>query len=343
MNNLFVIHTQYNLILSAGLCTTKFAEDVNDLIVFQDFQISDKHRACFNKVFHRVKIFEGDFPKKRLTVKQKLKKIAFDNAEIEKFVCTAYDKLFVVDDVCIQEMYTMKCVKQKNPNVWMSWLEDGANAYFSNGDFAGGMDKTPFRRTIRKYLFSARFGLWGYYDLGDCMGAHKLLRSAYLLFPEQVRDALSQKEKVEISQKAFEMGMEVLFGGAPYTFEENSILIAMDKLEVYGSYFQSVNALISHEVEMAHKKGAKVYFKYHPKETQELPALTGEIELNRTVALESYLTNATTKNMTIIGIKSTSLQTAKKMGFEAVSLIKSVEPNNNAIIKFYHDIEIACK
>lgn len=343
MNNLFVIHTQYNLILAAGLCETKFVGDGNDLIVFQDFQILDKHRACFNNVFRRVKLFQGDFPQKPMTAKQKLKKIVIDNAEIKKFVCTAYDNLFVVDDVCIQEMYTMKCVKQRNPNVCMSWLEDGANAYFSNGNFAKGMDKTPFRRAVRKYLFSARFGLWRYYDLGDCMGAHKLLRSVYLLFPEQVRDALSDKEKVEISQQAFEKGMDILFGGAPYRFDEKSILIAMDKLEVYGSNLHSVNTLISQEVEVAHKRGAKVYYKYHPKETQELPALIGEIELNRMLALESYLTNATTKKMTIIGIKSTSLQTAKKLGFEAVSLIKSVEPNNSAIIKFYHEIDIECK
>ena len=80
----------------------------------------------------------------------------------------------------------------------------------------------------------------------------------------------------------------------------------------------------------------------HPRETERLPALESCVELDRKVALESYLVNSTTHNMTIVGIKSTSLQTAKKMGYKALSLIKAVDDDIEEIIKFYTKIGIEC-
>lgn len=342
MNNLFIIHTQYNLLLACGLCMTDFKKDENDLILFCGFNVGEIHRKCIKKTFRKVQLLKDVYPEKTWGTEQKLRKICYDNKKIKSFISSEYERVFIVEDMCIEEMYVLKCTHKKNKDVKMAWLEDGANAYFANTVVSGGMGATPFRRFIRKTVFSLLYGLWGYYDLGCCMGAHRLLKQAYLTFPEFARAELKSKELIEISEKAFKYGMQQLFQGEVYTFEENGIIIAMDKLDVYGEDLEKVSRLISDEVVQAHNRGQKVYYKYHPRETQEMSVLQSEEELDRRIALESYLTNSNTRNLTVIGVKSTSLQTAKKMGYKAISFIQSVEPENKAVIDFYKRIQIDC-
>ena len=54
MNNLFVLHTQYNLMLAIGLCKTEFENDKNDLILFEDFKIKDKFKSKLITLFNTV-------------------------------------------------------------------------------------------------------------------------------------------------------------------------------------------------------------------------------------------------------------------------------------------------
>ena len=41
MKNLFILHTQYNIMLALSLISGRFKDDTNDLILFLDFSISD--------------------------------------------------------------------------------------------------------------------------------------------------------------------------------------------------------------------------------------------------------------------------------------------------------------
>lgn len=343
MKNLIVIHTQYNLLLAVGLCQTNFINDENDLILFRDFNYTAQLARKIEPFFTKKLILEGNYPKYELSAVQKMRKIFRDNRMIKEFVLDIYDRVLIVDDACIQEMYTLKCCRKRNSQVDMAWLEDGSIASFSNGVISGGMGATPFRRAIRKMFFSTMFSLGGCYDLSDVMGGHQLLKKIYVTFPEYVRKELAQKEKVLISEKAFELGITTLFKDKPVVFEEGSFLIALDKLDVYGDKKEKVNALIQKEIEDISKQHKKIYYKYHPRETERLSALESCIELDRRVALESYLVNSITRNMTVVGIKSTSLQTAKKMSYKAVSLIKAVDDNGEEIIKFYTKIGIECR
>lgn len=344
MKNLFVIHTQYNLILACGLASTDFSSDQCDIILFQDFKPSENLEKRFRSCMDSVLILEGNWQKKNLSTKGKVNKIRYDCKSISKFIGdTSYDRVFIVDDCCIQEMYVLKVTHKNYRFVQMAWLEDGSNAYFDNGVISGGMGATPAKRFIRKYVTSVLYGLWGYYDLGSCMGSHKLLKQGYFTFPKSVRAELVDRKLMEISDEAFEAGMKVLYSGKTYIFDTHSVLIALDKLDVYGADIEKVDGLISDMVHQARIKERTVYYKYHPRESGSLPALEGETELDRNIALESYLTNSNTKDITVVGIKSTSLQTAKKMGYDTVSFIKSVDPDNREIVRFYDAIGIECR
>ena len=342
MRNLFIIHTQYNLLLAVGLCMSDFEKDCNDLILFREFNIKNSQKRCIKKVFDRVKILEGNSFAKSFGTGKKLVKIRCDNRKIKEFIDFEYERIFIVDDMCIQEMYALKCVYRKNRGVRMSWLEDGTSAYFSSFDVSKGMGATPLRRLIRKIFFSIVFGMWKYYDLGSCIGTHKLLKQAYLVYPELARPELTDKELVGISDRAFILGVKALFDGDQYQFEENGVIIVVDKLDIYGDNLDKVNGLIAEEVGRAHDRCQKIYYKYHPRETEKLPAVEFETELDRNIAIEGYLANSNTKNLTVRGAQSTSLQTAKKMGYKVISLIQRVEPDNVVVIDFYKKINIEC-
>ena len=249
----------------------------------------------------------------------------------------------MVDDMCIQEMYALKCASYYNRAIKMSWLEDGGNAYFDIGVKSGGMGSTPLKRFIRKLFFSIKFNLGNFYDLGSCMGTHRLLKNIYVLFPEAVRREHMDQGKILITEEEFSKGMEFIYKDKPIALLGNGVLIAMDKIDVYGDMKSNVNDFIKEIVQNETRLGNTVLYKYHPRETDSLQALHSCQELDRTVALESYLVNSEARNLTIIGFKSTALQTAKKMGYETISYIKQLEPNNNAVIDFYKSIGIICK
>lgn len=343
MKNLFVLHTQYNLLLAIGLSLTDFNEDKNDLILFSDFNIVEKYKREIRKVFSKSMLLEGNYPPKKYAMTKKMKKIKSDNKAIKKFVNESYNRVFIVDDMCIQEMFTMKCVGEQNQNAEMYWLEDGTNAYFDNGAVSGGMGATCFTRWVRKQVFSIKFGLGKYYDLGPCMGSHYLLKKGYFMFPNSVRKEFHNRECNLISDKAFLSGMEELFGGKEIFFEDNAILIAMDKIDVYGNLLPQINHFVEEIVNEAKEKRRSVYYKYHPRETERLDSLSGCIELEKTIALESFLTNSSCKNITVVGFKSTVLQTSKKMGYNSISYIRKVEPCATGILHFYESIGVDCK
>ena len=53
---------------------------------------------------------------------------------------------------------------------------------------------------------------------------------------------------------------------------------------------------------------------YHPRETEVLDIFCNEVELERSISMEGYLSCTSGKQLRVIGIKSTGLQTAKKNG-----------------------------
>ena len=57
-NNLFVLHTQYCLILSTGLIQNRFKNDYNELILFKDFKINENIGKRIEFIFNESLILE---------------------------------------------------------------------------------------------------------------------------------------------------------------------------------------------------------------------------------------------------------------------------------------------
>lgn len=343
MNNLFVLHTQYNLLLAIGLCKSEFMNDENNLILFTDFNLTENHREIIQSVFHKCLILQGAFPKVELSGFMKYKRISADIDRIDEFIDDKYDRVFIVLDMCIQEMYVMKCAYNSNPDTRFCWLEDGATAYYHNGVISGGMGATPVKRFLRQLFFSSLFGLGSFYDLQEDTGMHKKLSELYVIYPEYVLNVYKTKQRIQISEESFFQGMKWMYEGERCFFPENSIILAMDLTSNYGKNRGLVEEAALNYIKTTAIDSPNVFVKYHPRENQPFEKFKQFTELDRTRGIESYLTNSTTKNLTVIGVMSTALLSAKKMGYNVVSLADSTGFYNKELSYFYEKIGVVNK
>ena len=60
MKNLFIMHTQYNLILSAAVMS-RFANAENTLVLYSEFALNDAMRESLSRLFDRVIVITDRF------------------------------------------------------------------------------------------------------------------------------------------------------------------------------------------------------------------------------------------------------------------------------------------
>ena len=234
MRNLFVLHTQYNLILGTGLAHTVFAKDTNHLILFQDFNISDMVRDSLISSYQEVLFLTGAYPKINEQYWNKIRRYPVINHKLKQFIKNDYDRVILVEDMCIPEMYIMKYSGRVNEETEFIWLEDGSTAYFSNGVVSGGMGANRMTRMIRRIIFKYIFRLNKYYDLNYYMGGHYLLKHAYVSYPQYVQEQYKSMELTEIPDEAFEAGIKKIYFNMKNPFYDKGILFVLDLLHVYG-------------------------------------------------------------------------------------------------------------
>ena len=341
MTNLFVCHSQAQLLLAISLTTGRFAQDQNYLILFTDFKLNDELCDRLYSIFTRVLIRVGTFPSINKSWKEKFKRYPSDLKEIHNYVSRPFDKIFEVCDECIPELFILKYTYKKNPNAEYIWLEDGSYPYFRNTIDVSGFSTNKATRTIRKLLLKYIFGLGHFYDFrGYYMGANHILKKAYLTFPGKQRKEYNSKEIIGITNEEFCHGLTTMYPPLQeHRLPPNSILIVMDKLDVYKD-LNKIEQSIKYVVTICRQKGEQVFYKYHPREESQLSALQNCDELSRFTGVENFYSANIGIPLTIIGIKSTGLQNAKKLGFKVISLSSAAGESDDNIISFYKKIGI---
>lgn len=340
MNNLFVVHTQYSLILATGLSKGRFETDINDLILFKDFKLSPELANKLDVIFAHSLFLDGTFPKTNQSTISKIKKYNSAIKMSNAFMRNNYDRVFIVLDMNLPEMHIMKKAYSLNPSVKFIALEDGSYPYFLNYATAGGLDSNVTTRMFRKFLFKYILGCGKFYSFeGRFMGANTWLKEIYLTYKDYARDIYKNKLTTEITTKEFNSGIDALFPNTPIQLKENAILLILDKLDVYKD-LDAIKSMLTILVQNLSNQQKLIYFKYHPRENMNLTELEGQIELDRTIGIESFYKGLKNKNPLIIGIKSTGLQTAKKMGFNTISLAKIADEHSPDVINFYKNIGV---
>jgi hypothetical protein len=335
-----VVHTQYSLALTTGMSKVRFRDDINDLILFQDFRLTPELKDILNANFNKSLYLYGMFPKTNHSIMNRLKNYFNAINESNKFITSEYNRVFIVLDMNLPELRIMEMAYKLNSNVKFCALEDGSYPYFLNYVSAGGLDSNSFTRKVRELIFKYILSCGKFYNFeGRFMGANTWLREIYLTYKDYARDIYANKKKVEISSEEFQRGIDLLFPRITTNISENAVLLILDKIDVYTD-INKIRLLISELVLELSKKGKTIYYKYHPRENLSLAELKDCIELDKSIAIESYYKTLAGKNPLIIGIKSTGLQTAKKLGFNVISVAKIVNEHNPDVISFYDKIGI---
>lgn len=342
MNNLFVCHSQANLLLAVSLSVGRFSADANDLVLFQDFAMRDELKAVLQTCFSRVLFRSGTYPAIQKSWKEKMKRYPNDLKAINLFVLgVKYDKVFEVCDDCIPEIYILKQTYRNNACVEQIWLEDGSYPYFRNTVDLSGFSSNSFTRWVRKFLLKYICGFGCFYDFrGMYMGSNHLLKTIYLTFPGHQRKEYEGKTVEGITDLEFKHGLTIMYPPKlANTLDDKSCLIVMDKLDVYKD-LSLVEKIVSAVVSEQEELGRKVYYKYHPREESSLDALSSCHELSRFTGVENYYSANINKDLLIVGIKSTGLQNAKKLGFKVVSIAPLVNEADPNVLSFYSKIGI---
>lgn len=341
MKNLFVLHTQYHLILALAMIEESYQSVENDLVLFRDFNLKPEMETALHKHFHSVRLYTGSYNQADRRWREKIKRFPMINKDMKSWI-GFYDNLFYVEDSVIPEQYALKHAHRKNPNLCVSYIGDGGDAYFVNAVTKTGFAKHGWLMQLRKILFSTVGGCGKYYHAG-CFGTHPMTKNLYEMYPNYVRSELQHLKKHEVKADNIQAAVKKLYDFLPeQNIEIGSIIIMLDKLEVYGDGIR-FGQIIDELREKAKREGRQVYYKCHPAEKQTYDKLAETIELDRNIPAEFIFAEAAGNDCSVVGVLTTALQAAKKMGMEVTSYLETFNPSRKEVIEFYKKIGIDVK
>lgn len=343
MKNLFICHTQAQLILASGLVCGRFKEDINELILFVDFGITQEQKERLNRTFNRVLFLQSIYPAESNTLWAKLKWYPKDWEKIKKFVYDKFDRAFAVCDWLLLVQKTLQLVHQLNPSVEIAWLEDGITAYYSDSDIRGGFDSSRFTRTVRRLFFRDLMRVGRFYDRDFReTGGLKCLNTMYTCYPESVREPYkSHRKLIQITDDEYRDGLKSMYGVSRLDLKFPVVIVVVDKLDRY-EYPETVKESLSKLIKESLHGGKTVVCKFHPRETMRWEIFDDCLTLDKSIGIEStYLSLLSHKEeVTIVGIKSTGLMTAKKLGYNTQSLFPSCGEKNENLTTFYQSLGV---
>ncbi|OIN58798.1 hypothetical protein BLX24_11215 [Arsenicibacter rosenii] len=342
MRNLFVCHTQANLILAIGLAKIRFQNQKNDLILFKDFNLNEQTEKAVRSAFTNVLIRKGSYPSSNNKWYNKLPIILNDLVAINKFITDSYDKVFEVCDTNIQEMYILKKLYKKNKHIEMIWLEDGSFPYFKNTENVDGFNSNDITRALRKLIIKYIFQFGKIYNFnGNYISSNKNLTKIYLTLKGKERDIFRGREIIQIHKEEYLKGVTSLYLNIDESLQmaDCSIVIALDKIDTIKNIDTLVES-IQHIKEYSSSKKNQIYYKLHPKEEYNLEVLNDLRCLNKDKGLEYYLSSFKDKNVKVVGYKSTILMSARVLDIKVISLTKLIGDYSHELTEFYDKIGV---
>lgn len=343
MKNLFICHTQAHLILASGLVSGRFSEDENFLILFVDFAIKDELKSRLNRTFSRTLYLQSIYPSEFNTVKSKLKWYPRDWRLIKDFLTAPIDRVFAVCDWLLLVQKTLQLAHRLNQDTEMAWLEDGISAYYSDSNIHRGMDRYKITLAFRSFLFRYILGVGKFYDRDfDNSGGLHCIKQVYTCIPEAVREPYrSKRQLIGISNSEYLKGLSAIYPKSNLNILPNSVILVVDKLDRY-AFPDKARVALSRFIDECKENGKTVVCKFHPRETEIWDIFKDCRLIDQSVGIESaYVSLADIKDsITVAGIKSTGLMSAKKLGYKTISLFNSCGENNPELERFFARIGV---
>ena len=345
MKNLYILHTQYNIILGTGILLNRFKEAQNDLVVYAEFTLTDAYKRNLESVYDHVLYIREKFEpaKVGLLANEIVLAKEWRQYKDSPYYRTCYDNIFISQDRALEALivgYSIK--KNKNCNYWD--IEE--DCYYSIDPAMNALDYNPgwhTRRTwaIRKILYGSTYfteknkGKYIY-------GQSSYFNGIYAIFPNLIRPQLSDKQAVDITVKEIVDGTTLLYN-TDKTYLPNNVntyLFFFDLLERYNN-LKVIKLIVEQIVSKANNDSAAILLKYHPRETNKFDFNMDNIfEIPSIIPAEKILCDLKGRKVTVYGNATTSVIVSAKFGFNTVSIAGIEGSNNTYMIEQFENMGI---
>lgn len=343
MRNLFILHTQYNLILGTGILQNLYKDEENDLILYSEFNVSQEYKKKLGSVYCNILYIRDNFepqPKGRINVEKHF------YGEYKIFKCSPiaaakYDNIFIAQDRPLESLivgYFKKRFEFKCYNI----EED---CYYSIDPQKNDVNyRSPFRTRFsyytRKLLYGSKYihqSPLGY----DIYGQSDYFNGIYALYPDQIRPHLQKHQTLNIRKEVIIKGVEALYSDISISIPEahSYVLFFFDLIERYKDPAK-ISTLFSEICCKAKEEGKQILIKYHPRETQKFEVDDSVVEIPFLIPAEKLLVSLYGKNVKVIGNATTAIVVARKLGFDVDSILRLNGEKNEYLINFYKRIGI---
>lgn len=340
MKNLFILHTQYNIILGTGIMLNRFRECQNDLIVYAEFTISEEYKNKLEKLYDRVLFVRKQY--EPLTtgfwnIERKLNR-EFSTFKRSSLYNTEYDNVFISQDRPLEHFILGSCKKIKS-NCCCFYLEE--SSYYSLDVRLNDPNRKRQWNTRRPFLYrKLRYGRVylseEYKDPLD--GEASYFDAIFAIFPDCVRTELAHKVLYEINAEEINEATKVLYDDISVKLPDSSqyVLFFFDLMDRYKNP-SAIKDIVEDIVKKSNKDGFAVLLKYHPREVDkfQFERSINIVEVPSIIPAEKLLCDLRGRRVIVYGNATASLMVAQKLGFKVISIAKIDESNNlNMINKF---------
>lgn len=333
MRNLFILHTQYNIILGTGIMLSHFHDCQNDLIVYAEFKVSPEYKRQLEKAFSSVIYIREEF-EPLVTGFWNIEHHLHDEFKIfrdSSLYNVKYDNVFISQDRPLEHLILGRC-KQLNKTCRCFDVEEGC--YYSLKLENNNPNIRRKWHTKKPFFYrKLRYGGMYFSEEYRCLidGGASYFDGIYAIFPKLIRTELAHKPTFEISTKDIVDAISVIYDGieADVPVSSHYVLFFFDLVERYSNPV-AIRRIVEELVKNTPKDDVTILLKYHPRETNKFKLEQQEniVEIPSIIPAEKLLCDLHEKKVTVYGNATTSVIVAKKFGFKTIS-IAGIEGSNN--------------
>lgn len=320
--NLFVMHTQYNLILATGIALSQHAGEDNDLIVYPEFSITPAWKERLQSIYRKVYFVREAYADPTPGIRG-IREAAQQIQQCGAFLELQYDEVVISQDRLFEGILVAK-LRKKNPNCRCTAVEE--NVYFATWPVPEKMDpRKRIKRWVKscttKWITGVKVDMVTPY----CFGGSSYIDALYVNYPTAIRKELLQKPCIEIKREAIIMGIRALyFCEEPDPMQQKTVIILSDLLSRYANK-EAVTCAFMDVASWCKKQSIRLLIKYHPREDKKIPFHGLAEELPTEVAVEKMLLEFKPSQTLVVGNVSASVEMAAKLGFTVVSVLNFTE------------------
>ena len=343
--NLFILHTQYNLILACGIILNEFLDDENDLILYPEFSLNPKMKEVLLSVFLNILCIREKFePVNESSIKNEIK-LFHEYQMFRKSILyrQKYDRIFLTQERPFDCLVWGTC-KEKGLYKSIDIEEDCYYSINNKYNLTNKLDcikrfnqkskKDKFRHLLygTKYIYESVY----FYGMSSHFDEH------YVLYPNSVRKELKKSLLNEIESKYIIDGVSFLYSyERGLDFKQNRYAVFFfDLLERYEDA-NVIQSLFSSVCMRLRGKGYVILCKYHPREVSKFSLGSTEIvEIPNFLPAEKLLCDLQGKDVIVIGNATTSIIVANKLGYKTISISKVSGIDNECMFRTFQSMGI---